>query len=554
MDGIKGKTWGPSSVQRDRHHRASWVFGEGRWSKSAPNLEKSLKHIGGHSNIGALQELGEWSLRKFSIFKPRENLCATSLFLCLRHVPDYEEDEWPEFPGDPKSASYNSYNGNATEMGPALRRLLFRRPSATTSTLCNMTVILASVAAGFDIRTANYTAIQPRAGASEEQQPDMVVSPLYMTGGPAAGVSGSGAPVPASRSVWNHTGTASSAPTYNSRDTSFIGNRRDAYLSAVRDNFISPGSDFHEVYTSATGYPHNTYHGTQTKYRPSVNFDVPMRFAEAVDPFSNSSGAAATSRHSTPGHPADTTTSTTGSVSPRKSSLLSECDDMALISLSPSQDKAFTEYQRQLSDTSSSVFETPKTTPKTTPQRYNVKFEDALRQSPSYSHRRSPSNTSSISYPFHDARNFTSPTDGDIPVIKPPPRRQNSSSSEVTVHGTPERPVTLDIIPRPRPHASILKRTSPVHIASRSSPGRTSRITPTPSDSMSTGADDASYVSARSAPSPGSTPPHIEHMRTLLDIDMEGQKADGTAPISATNPPKRHPTINELEREFLYEL
>ena len=58
VDGIKGKTWGPSSVQRDRHHRTSWVFGEGRWSKSAPNLEKSLKHIGGHSNIGALQELG----------------------------------------------------------------------------------------------------------------------------------------------------------------------------------------------------------------------------------------------------------------------------------------------------------------------------------------------------------------------------------------------------------------------------------------------------------------------------------------------------------------
>ena len=57
VDGVKGKTWGPSVAQKDRHHRASW-FGDGRWSKSAPNLEKSLKTLGGHSNIGALQELG----------------------------------------------------------------------------------------------------------------------------------------------------------------------------------------------------------------------------------------------------------------------------------------------------------------------------------------------------------------------------------------------------------------------------------------------------------------------------------------------------------------
>lgn len=59
VDGVKGKTWGPSSVQKDRHHRSSWVFGDGKWSRSAPNLEKSLRHLGGHSNIGALQELGK---------------------------------------------------------------------------------------------------------------------------------------------------------------------------------------------------------------------------------------------------------------------------------------------------------------------------------------------------------------------------------------------------------------------------------------------------------------------------------------------------------------
>ena len=62
VDGRKGKTWGPSTVQKDRHHRASWIFGDGRWSKSAPNLEKTLRGMGGHSNIGALQELGKGTL------------------------------------------------------------------------------------------------------------------------------------------------------------------------------------------------------------------------------------------------------------------------------------------------------------------------------------------------------------------------------------------------------------------------------------------------------------------------------------------------------------
>ena len=49
VDGKKGKTWGPSSVQKDRHHRSSIIFADGRWSKSAPNLEKSLRQLGGAS-------------------------------------------------------------------------------------------------------------------------------------------------------------------------------------------------------------------------------------------------------------------------------------------------------------------------------------------------------------------------------------------------------------------------------------------------------------------------------------------------------------------------
>lgn len=58
-DGIKGKTWGPSTVMKDRHQRSSIILADGRWSKSAPSLEKNLRHLGGHSNFGALNELCE---------------------------------------------------------------------------------------------------------------------------------------------------------------------------------------------------------------------------------------------------------------------------------------------------------------------------------------------------------------------------------------------------------------------------------------------------------------------------------------------------------------
>ena len=57
-DAIKGQTWGPSSVQKDRRQRTSVILSDGRWSKSAPSLEKSLHQLsGGHSNFTALKEI-----------------------------------------------------------------------------------------------------------------------------------------------------------------------------------------------------------------------------------------------------------------------------------------------------------------------------------------------------------------------------------------------------------------------------------------------------------------------------------------------------------------
>ena len=49
-------------TNKSRHQRSSWYF-EGstpgrRFARSAPNLEKTLRYLGGHSNVSALQEIG----------------------------------------------------------------------------------------------------------------------------------------------------------------------------------------------------------------------------------------------------------------------------------------------------------------------------------------------------------------------------------------------------------------------------------------------------------------------------------------------------------------
>ena len=478
---------------------------------------------------------------------------------------EYEDDEWPDLMGDGRNRHGSPFfNGSATELSVS-RRFPFRKRRDTA--LYNMAVILAAVATGFDIRLCNTTGRHPRTFVEGEESGS--IQSLH------------------SSIVSIHDSPALDRTSRRDSQVSTDSHRlrnRDAYFAAVRDSFIEPESDYQGYhYTATPGFHHNTFHGIQTRFRPSVNFDVPLRFTEAVDGWGKD--------------PRITPSTTDSGVSPHKSSRSSDIEDIALISLSPSQDKAFLEYQRQMSDTSSSMYETPKTTPKTTPQRYNVKFEEGIRNSPSsLSHQRSPSNTSSSSIPSHDyaAKYSSSGYDSDphypnAHAIRPPPAWRQNSVTEIQ-QATPERPITLDIIPRPRPHA---KKTSPVHMANNHSSPRSritptpsdsisagdesssyasarsssihiinnrssprSRITPTPSDSISAGGDDASYLSARSAPSPGSTPPHIDHRKTLLDIDVEGQDKDATAPLplyrrTSRQQQQQHPTINELVQEFL---
>ena len=474
-------------------------------------------------------------------------------------------------------------NGNAFDGSPVMRRFVQRRQ--VDCLLYNMVSVLASVALGFDIRAVNS-------------------------------LSNKGAPGPRGGSVGdeNYDNSQEGTPVRMRRSRELAGSRgRDAYNAAVKDAIIEPETAYDQyMFTSPSGYAHNTYHGQQTRYRPSVNFEVPIRFTESFyegyHHGADNLKTPSSDNRTTPSADSRTTPSISGTSfsggtpSPRKFSM--DDHDMALISLSPSQDKSFITYQRQMSDTSSSVFETPKSTPKTTPSRHSVKFDEGIQPSPSvHSHHRTPSNTSGTSrdcvarYPSDGDHDMACRSPTPVPII-PPPRRADSYDQETDVPMVTEpvtRPVTLNIIPRPRPQVSILKRPSPQHTSSRTTPARSritpdslgsggrSHVTPTPSDSLSgghsrmfipptpseslgdtlaldlvtptpsdslSGGPDDTYLYTRTGSSPGGTPPHIIHARTLLDIDMEGQREDITKPLPAQR--GHPPTITELEREFLH--
>ncbi|KAK7493562.1 hypothetical protein BaRGS_00015273 [Batillaria attramentaria] len=480
VDGKKGKTWGPSSVQKDRHQRSSIIFADGRWSKSAPNLEKSLRHLGGHSNIGAFHDL----------YKDDDTL------------PESLED------GSAKSRSI-PHTPSGASLSDGVKRK--RHESA----LYNMTAVLASVAAGFDIRISNTVAIHPTLhGASGEE----------------------------AQAGWKK------------RD-SFMFNRRDAYLGAVRDSFIEPEGDFRSYqYAPPSGYWH-TYHGVQTRHRPSLLMDggAPLAFPPSDQGEDGLSGAY-------PSFNARTTSHRSSYADSESSVISSTPNTERTVIYNPTPDRTVI-YNRQISE--SSTYETPTSTtsppprPSQNPQRRSVTFEDDFNTSDykdykqGYSHRRSPSNTSNSETlgvseydawyqhggDYHSRGDYTSPSMQPIP-----PRRRG-------VGDAPQRPTTLDIgVNRAGPKIQLKY---PVTSPSSYSYGRTpTRTTPTsaPSDNPPNANHDSTpYFSTRSHLSPGNTPPHILHQKTLLDIDVEGQREDATRPLVTHHP---RPTLADMEKEF----
>jgi len=318
-------------------------------------------------------------------------------------------------------------------------------------------------------------------------------------------------------------------------------------LSAVR---------LHHVTEASTVGQHHTYHGCHTRYRPTVNFNLPIRFAESSyddycsnrDVFMTPSSehhttSSADSRRTTPSLSARSFFSADSSCQSPPSNKQSVADsasyaDLALISLSPSTDEAFVECQRQFSDTGWAVVDTSTWTCKSTPKCYAVKCED----------------TACVQTPAAAASNYGSPavssyclasdavdapcsaeTDTDAgsqclagipsPLCPPPVSRRPVSQEQ---HALAERPVTLDIIPRPRPLPGILKNVSPIHVTPYSSPR--SRVTPSSDGSAGHTQSQSPYHTVNQHRLSLSA----VQRKTLLDIDAEGQTADSTKPLTVT--------------------
>ncbi|KAK7103858.1 hypothetical protein V1264_018670 [Littorina saxatilis] len=462
-NGKKGKTWGPSSVQKDRHQRSSIIFADGRWSKSAPNLEKSLRTLGAHSNSGAFNDL----------YKDDETLPES-----------LEEGGYPTA----KSRSIPNTQVTTSPNWDGTKRK--RHESA----LMRMTAILAAVGAGFDIRLSNTVAMHPNLHSSEGEEKG------------------------------------------KKRD-SFIFNRRDAYLGAVRDNFIEPENDFQSYqYATPHGYWH-TYHGVSTRHRPSLHID---------------GGPSGTTFYlASP----DQTEEQAQGFNPRTTSHRSSYADSesSVISGGTPTSEQTVIYKRQISD--SSTYETPTSSstvsppyrPSQNPHRRSVTFEDEFNPqdyksgSTAYpSHRQSPNNTSS-----GDGQEAWYQYGGKYPPPNVPARRRAGDS-------TPQRPTTLDVGQQGPIHLKYPSQSpygrAPAS-ASTANPGTASR---TPVDTPTGNQDNTPYCSTRSHLSPGNTPPHIVHQRTLLDIDVEGQRQDATQPLVSHRPPRPRPIDLNLEQQFLH--
>ena len=402
----------------------------------------------------------------------------------MYRISDGDEEQWPTDLGDtPRRHIPGQSKTLPADTGP-LRRSITN--SRVGSALYSMASLLAGVGAGFDIKISNSTGIHPNVqGAMDLQR----------------------MPKP----------------------DSFILNRRDAYNSAVRDLFIEPE---YQRYPS-DGSGRHTYHGHQTKYRPSIQEfqDIPLKFTDQ-NPVNSSFMSDDDDNTST----FRSTATLIQRTSPYHRSSFGESDEGTITNSSTDGGLLYSHYglKRQHSESSYSS-DTSRTTVRS--NRHSVTFEDDFNASGREDKYKSTSDTSNHSSPYHDSQ---------TPVA--PPRRVKvnggPSSAEKAEKSAPERPKTLDLTSSKQ---GILKSSSVTHSSSRES-SRESPRPPwfTPSES----AEHTPYFSTRSRTSPGNTPPHILHQKTLLDIDMDGQSQDPTEPLIQPKSQSQRPTIQDIENAF----
>ena len=336
-----------------------------------------------------------------------------------------------------------STSGNLSEPGTLKR---FPGHPQTEHALYNMSAMMASIGAGFDIRISNSTAFHPSVpGAADGEM-------------------------------------------HGKHRESYIGQRRDAYFAAVRDSFIAPENSFDDSPTSDVRPAFNSSYQGLGRNRTSVDLDS---LSPIVAPLEQCTGFRS----------ADSLASTTQS-----------SDDVLLTG-------AMTNTPSATSRTSSPFQSSAGNLTGETSQSTSIDSEGIdcrrcrCRQSSSGSSpallETLPNMTSRSSNPRTLRRSR------DSRRLRHVLRNNDTGAVTPVASGLPPvRPTTLNIGGN----------------TSNGSSGRKPRLYKA-NQSVSSSVEDAHQ---RSFPSPGCTPPHIDHPRLLLDIDLDGLVP---APDETSSPP-----------------
>ncbi|KAL8617657.1 hypothetical protein ACOMHN_047903 [Nucella lapillus] len=357
------------------------------------------------------------------------------------------------------------------------------KPKSLTSALMEMSSVLAMVGAGFDISLSDAVAFHPNLQCGWEKKKR------------------------------------------RKKKRSFVTHRRDAYLGAVRDAFIEPESDFRQ-HVPCEGYWH-TYHGVTAQLRPSIiaergSLDCSSFFRLPSADHSHSV-VQGFSHHplSQQSSCADSEFSVTSNTPTSEHTVIYN-NNNHLIS-----QKVDNKSAHCVENGSSALcgVNSPSRLSQSGPVQsvtVDVCPENQLERNPSTVAGSSVHRRYSADVKLPKVNEF------EERYPHPPPPPSNLAGAENTVA---QRPTTLSIgtkktymqlkYPSPSPYSSaVFEHDSPKL-----------PLLSFPSSDTSVGTQDMSFFSARSFFSPGSTPPHVVHAKTLLDIDVEGQSKDGTQPL-----------------------
>ncbi|XP_011504938.1 PREDICTED: uncharacterized protein LOC105367820 isoform X3 [Ceratosolen solmsi marchali] len=624
-DGVKGKTWGPSTLhQRERgaiissacspssstgcpgigiggvDSTTATVVGGKRWSRSAPDLEKTPlrtallvaaaantaagHHHPHHHRTPLLQEIDYTLLASDQLMSTGSgnvNISDwTSTTTSSNNSASLVSQDYPLKPG--LTGPYimpmpmpmpmpipTLYNGDAKKPKLGIIELV----------ICNIGAMLASLTMDYDVRLSNLSPIHPRL------QPPRITSQFHED---------------ESTKWWATQGSGGGSDPGSNRNSGYLG----------------PEYEF----SSGSGYTHNTYHGPTRHYRPFLSSmgvipsilpvsglvnDKPLRFTDSPQHYitSGNSGAGTGSNIPTP--------------SPRRKNSVTSSEDTYSLEI-PRIERlppaymgnqtsfpdygppvytvvAAGDYYRPAESTylGSSDYHDRMLECTEFPHAYDnpSSLNSPARTSnrlPSYTHHRTSSNVSNTSsssqsninptFRLDDEADYSSPYSpghsfgyyrGNMNNLVMSNMAGSYGSTSLTNHeygiqylarqnfqdsnpNSSDRPSNLEVASRLR---SSLKRTnytysSPNKSASKNNSGSGTPTNPTPPDSLTS--EDSSYVSAKDSQISIS---RVRFSPVTFDRELlaHPQTTEITSPAQTNRRTSRNrkPSISELEREFL---